>query len=230
MTRSLLKSFGAGTKANSPQRQPCVVVGCAPAIETRFESQIMIDKEPYMSLLKSRFQDTDFHDKECYLALLKITFQDSNFHIDVVDLSIQKYESMTDHSERDTFLLFLWNASLVDRWAWDVLIELCRRTKFDPERPGLLNDFAVLLTIGDRRPPDKKRGHPKNKFNSDWKIYLTVKTLVEDCSFSKSDAYDEVSEWSAISEENYLEPDTIRKIVGRVERRGTYSFPKMVRK
>ena len=169
-------------------------------------------------------------DKEASLEELRRQFQNPDFPVDIVQWSVQKYEAEPGPKERELFLESWWNWALSERWAWDVLIELCRRTKFESKRPRILNDFANLVATEELKPPDKRPGHPVNDFNIDLDIFLTVRVLVKDYGFTKTAACKMVSEWSKTAGGIHREPDTIRKVVRKMETRTPFPRSRVARK
>ena len=176
--------------------------------------------------MRSCHCETGMTDRDTRLEELKRQFQDPRDRPDITGLEVQRYEAESDPKKRDSRLLTLWNWSLCERWAWDVLIELCRRTKHCSERPRTLNDFAILVAIGDRKPPDQRPGRPVNDLNSDFKIVCTVRMLMEDFGLTKTDTCTRVADWSMAPGVDGPEPESIRKLVLRFENRSLRPLPR----
>ena len=168
-------------------------------------------------------------DYETNLAELKCQFQNPDFRVDIVQRSVQQYEAEPDPERREVLLGSWWNWSLSQRWAWDVLIELCARALEGQDRPRILSDFGMMVAIRKRKPPDSQPGHPVNDMNSDLNILATVRVLVNCCNFKKTVAYKVVSDWSKAPGAGYLEPDGIRKLVRRLETRRPFPRSKTAR-
>ena len=158
-------------------------------------------------------------DREAKLAELRRQFQNPDFRFDIVQLSVRRYEAEPDPEQRE-LLLASWSTwSLSQRWAWDVLTELCDRSLECQERPRILCDFGMMVASGKRKPPDSRRGHSVNDINIDLNILVTVRMLVNSYDFTKTAAYELVSDWSKTPGAGCLEPDGIRKLVRRLETR-----------
>ena len=158
-------------------------------------------------------------DNEANLAELKRQFQSPYFRVDIVQWSVQRYEAEMDPKRREVLLASWWNWSLSQRWAWTVLTELSGRALERQERPRILSDFGMMVAAGKRKPPDSQPGHPLNDINSDLNILATVRVLVNCYDFKKTAAYKLVSGWSKAPRAGCLEPDSIRKLVRRLETR-----------
>ena len=158
-------------------------------------------------------------DNETSLAELKRQFQSPDFRVDIVQWSAQQYEAELDPDRREALLASWWNWSLSQQWAWDVLVELCGRAQKRRERPRILSDFGMAVATKTRKPPDSRPGHPANDINSDLNTLATVRVLMSRHHFKKTAAYKLVSDWSEVPGAGCLEPDSIRKLVRRLETR-----------
>ena len=160
-------------------------------------------------------------DNAAYIDELKRQFCSSEHHPDVVGNLWQRYEEETDPEKRNHILEGLWNWSLSQPWAWDALLEFCRRTpkmtRHEKTAPILI-DFAMMAATGQRTKPKSGPGHPVGNINEKVEILITVRVLTKDYGYTKTAAYESVSKWCCTTTGmTPRTPDAIRKIVRGME-------------
>ncbi len=157
-------------------------------------------------------------DNAAYIDELKRQFCNGEPRREKAEWHLQRYEQETDPKERDKLLASLWNWSLSQPWAWDTLVEFCRRTpkltRHEKTAPILI-DFAMMAATGQRTKPKSGPGRPVGDINETLDILVTVRVLIKDYGYTKTAAYKTVSEWCNESggKKAARSPDAIRKIV-----------------
>lgn len=160
-------------------------------------------------------------ERAVYIEELRCRFISGEPRFDLGERYIERYEGEADSETRERILMALWNWSLSQPWAWDALVELCRRTpKFTRHEntAPLLIDFALMKASGERNRPDSGQGRNHGDINEKMNVYATVRVLVKDYGYKRTPAYDLVSQWCV--ETPGMTPRTpgaIRKIVTSLE-------------
>ena len=125
---------------------------------------------------------------------LKHVFCSSGFRFD--ELVLKNYERETDPHRRGLILDYLQHAANSEPWAYDLLVELCKRTLDREEEPppSLVADVVVKFAHGVTRPV--KSGSSGADLNEDVKMFMTEQILRQAFNKSKEEACALISDWS----------------------------------